>query len=183
MILSDNYIIKTILNGNKEGFSILFEIYANKIFYLAMKYTNNREDSDDCVQEVFMKVVKNIKYYDQSKSTFATWVYKITVNYLLDKVKIDKIRRKILIVDNEAIDTYQTNSSKDDTIYLSEIEKLVGEVPYHILFLRKGLGMPFNEIAESLNMTTSKAKHIYYRAYDIAKDYSKKGGMKSEQED
>lgn len=183
MNLSDNYIIKSILKGNKEGYEILFKRYSNKIFYLAMKYTKNVDDSNDCVQEVFIRVIEHIQDFNCTKSKFSTWLYTITINYLKDKIKSDCRWRKIVCVDEESVYNYSSyNLNGYNIVLLSEIENLIGIIPYHIIFLRKGMGLSFNEIAKSLGMTTSKVKHIFYNSYEVACNYLKRGGVNYEQE-
>lgn len=183
MSLSDNCVIRTILKGNKEGYEILFERYSNKIFYLAMKYTRNVDDSNDCVQEVFIRVIEHIHEFNHTKSKFSTWIYTITMNYLKDKMKSDCRWRKIISVDEESVYNYPSyNMDGYNRVLLSEIENLIGVIPYHILFLRKGMGLSFNEISKTLGMTTSKVKHIFYNAYEVACNYLKRGGVNYEQE-
>lgn len=182
MSLSDNSIIRAILKGNKEGYEILFERYSNKIFYLAMKYTKNIDDSNDCVQEVFIRIIEHIQDFNCTKSKFSTWVYTITINYLKDKLKSDYRRQKIMYIDEERVYDYPSYQMDGyHRVLLSEIENLIGVIPYHILFLRKGMGLSFNEIAKSLGMTTSKVKHIFYNSYEIACNYLKRGGVNYEQ--
>ena len=59
----------------------------------------------------------------------------------------------------------------DKEVLLSEIEKEIGELSYHVLMLKKGYNYTFQQIAEELNIHPSKAKSLYYEAYKKARAY------------
>lgn len=168
-------LIKKLKNHDADAFRIIFDYYSNKIYYLALKYTQNIDDSNDCVQEVFLRILSHINEFNIQKSNFGTWVYTITMNYLKDKMKCDFRRQKLYCLDNDTV--YQTTVSSDihTNIQLGEIEKVVGEGPYRVLLLKIGLNMTFNEISQELGYNPSRIKRIYYNAYEKAKEYVKRG--------
>ncbi len=174
---TDKYIIELIEKGNEEGFTILFERYSSKVFYLCIKYLKNVDDANDCVQEVFMKTFEHLYEFNSNKSSFSTWIYTITINQIKDRMKANARRNRIYTVDEDAVfhcPSTQAESS-EEAIILSEIEKIIGEQAYYIIFLRKVMKLSFGEIGKELNMSTSKVKHIFYNSYKIATCYLKKG--------
>ncbi len=170
-------LIKKLQNRDADAFRIIFDYYSSKIYYLALKYTQNIDDSNDCVQEVFLRILNHIQDFNIQKANFGTWVYTITMNYLKDKMKCDCRRKKVYCLDNDTVYEKGVSSDIHTNIQLSEIEKAVGEESYQILLLKVGLHMTFDEISRELGETPSKIKRIYYSAYEKAREYVKRGDM------
>ena len=60
-------------------FSKLVDIYKNRIFSLAYKFTNDYTEAQDLSQEIFIKVFNNLNKF-RFESSPSTWVYKIATN-------------------------------------------------------------------------------------------------------
>ena len=87
----DDQIITDFLKGDRESFRVLAERYSDTLFRVAMGYLHSKEDSEDLVQEVLVKVYKSIETF-KGDSKLSTWLYRITVNTCLNE--IDKRRRR-----------------------------------------------------------------------------------------
>lgn len=79
--VEDN-IIKGCLAGNRAAFQLLYDTYAAKMFGVCIRYTKNREDAEDILQESFVKVFDNLKQF-KKKGSFEGWIRKIMVNTAL----------------------------------------------------------------------------------------------------
>lgn len=177
-----NSVIKRLQEKDEDAFRIIFYEYNTKLFYLAYSITKNVEDAEDCVQEIFLKILNNIKYFDGSKSAFNTWVINIAKRYLFDFVKMKSAHMEKLILNPLVLYCKNVQANYDKEILLSEIEKHIGEENYKILILKKGYNFTFKEISEQLNMHPSKVKTLFYDSYkkarayvlDKEKDYDKK---------
>lgn len=101
-------VIKKILEGNTELYREIVSEFYEQIFYFIKKQVFNYDDSLDITQDVFVKVYKNLKKYDKTKSSFKTWIYKVASNYCYDYFK-SKSYKSGLITDelNEDIPVYQ----------------------------------------------------------------------------
>lgn len=82
----ESEIIKAIVAGEKEAFSILYKQFSEKIYNTALSYTKNVEEAEEITQDVFIKVFKNIRSFEGS-SSLNTWIYRITTNTSLNYVK------------------------------------------------------------------------------------------------
>ena len=72
--------------GDLAAFEELVNRYERKIFRLAMNITGNREDSEDVMQEAFLKAYSHLKDF-QGDSRFYTWLVRIAVNEALMKLR------------------------------------------------------------------------------------------------
>ena len=75
----DADLVRQTLDGNSKAFEILIERYQRPLFNLALRFSSNREDAEDIVQTVFVKVYEKLNIYD-GKHKFFSWLYKIAVN-------------------------------------------------------------------------------------------------------
>ena len=68
--MEENFVIKKIKNGDSSSFKILYEKYQSKLFAYVYCKVSDKAEVEDLMQEVFVKVYKNIELYDESKSSF-----------------------------------------------------------------------------------------------------------------
>ncbi len=85
---------------------------------------NNEEDSEDILQEVFLKVYKNQKGFNP-KLKFSSWVYRIAHNEVIDMHRKKKFQRGMINIDATDTDTRALVSLLADTLdiqdtYISE---------------------------------------------------------------
>ena len=87
-IASRNYnefeLIIALRNKNEQAFSYLYDNYAANLNNIILRRVNNRELSEDILQEVFIKIWNNFNNYDQSKGKLFTWMVSITKNMVID---------------------------------------------------------------------------------------------------
>ena len=87
LVSEDNWSEKKLVNGLKLGqetaFRELIRLYQGRLFGIAYGITQDREESLDIVQEVFLKVYQNVNSF-QGKSKLSTWLHRITVNQCLN---------------------------------------------------------------------------------------------------
>jgi RNA polymerase sigma-70 factor, ECF subfamily len=88
MNVAELHLIRQSRTGDRRAFVELVELYREKIQRLAYRMLNNKPDSEDIVQETFMRVYLNLNHYDESQK-FSTWIYRIGKN-----VAIDLLRKK-----------------------------------------------------------------------------------------
>jgi RNA polymerase sigma-70 factor (ECF subfamily) len=73
-------------NGDVAAFEQLVKKYDRKLLRIAQSVTHNREDSQDAVQEAFLKAYQNLAEFRED-SPFSTWLIRITVNQSLMKLE------------------------------------------------------------------------------------------------
>src|ERR1700680_870747 len=73
-------------NGDIAAFEQLVKRYDRRLLRIALHVTHNREDSQDAVQEAFLKAFQNLGQF-RGDSQFSTWLIRITVNQSLMKVR------------------------------------------------------------------------------------------------
>src|SRR5580658_4689666 len=80
-------------NGDVAAFEQLVSRYDRKLLRIAQSITHNREDSQDAVQEAFLKAYQNLSAFRED-SKFSTWLFRITVNQSLTKLRKQRTTRE-----------------------------------------------------------------------------------------
>src|ERR1700676_2506939 len=81
-------------NGDAAAFEQLVKRYDRKLLRIAQTVTHNREDSEDAVQEAFLKAFQNLAQFRED-SQFSTWLIRITVNQSLMKLRKQRIQKEV----------------------------------------------------------------------------------------
>jgi RNA polymerase sigma-70 factor, ECF subfamily len=95
--------VEEYLSGDVRAYEYLFEKYREKVYAIAFRFTRNKEDALEVVQEVFIRVYQGLSRF-KTGSKFYTWLYRITVNRAIDFTRARKVRR-----------TVEFDSSQDET--------------------------------------------------------------------
>jgi RNA polymerase sigma-70 factor, ECF subfamily len=80
-------------NGDVAAFEELVRRYDRKLLRIAQSVTHNREDSQDAVQEAFLKAFQHLGEFRED-SKFSTWLIRITVNQSLMKLRKQRTARE-----------------------------------------------------------------------------------------
>jgi len=87
--LEEAIIIKNVLAGDAQAFSILVNTYKDMAVQLSYNILLNREDAEEAAQDAFVKCYQFLSTY-KAEARFATWFYRIVVNTALNKRKLKK---------------------------------------------------------------------------------------------
>jgi len=79
---SDEELVERFINGDSDSFPLLVQRYEARVYRIAYGIVGKRDEAEDLSQEVFIRVYKNLHRFKR-KSTFYTWIYRITVNVCL----------------------------------------------------------------------------------------------------
>jgi len=86
----DQNLVREYLKGDKDSLEILIKKYLSPIFNFVLRLVENKQDAEDITQEVFVKVWKNIKKFNQRKN-FKTWLFTIAKNTTFDFLRKKKV--------------------------------------------------------------------------------------------
>ena len=88
----DLEIVREVLSGRTERFRELVNRYQNMVAGIAWRSGCRREDVEDVVSEVLLKVYRNLHQY-RPDHAFSTWLYKLTANHVVDRSRRMKKER------------------------------------------------------------------------------------------
>jgi RNA polymerase sigma-70 factor, ECF subfamily len=88
--MNDDETILRVLEGDADCFGLLVEKYQKKIVGMIYNMTRDYHLSEDLGQEVFMEVYRSLRSFDDARSRFSTWLYRIAQNKTLNAIKKKK---------------------------------------------------------------------------------------------
>ena len=104
---SDEHILGLIQSDRfEEGFRLLVRQYQERLYWLVRKMVLHHEDANDVLQNIFIKVHRNIQRFE-GKSKLYTWLYRIATNETLTYLDKQK-RHRIASIEEEDINIVNT---------------------------------------------------------------------------
>ena len=85
--ITDEELVNALITKDKDSVGILYDKYSAFLFGIINRIVNSDETSEDLLQEVFVKIWKNIGSYDSSKGKLITWMANISRNLAIDKIR------------------------------------------------------------------------------------------------
>jgi len=75
----EDALVTGLCQGDGDAYEILIQRYQQPVYNLVCRLLNDPSDAADIVQEVFLKVFRNIRSF-RGGSSLKTWIYRIAVN-------------------------------------------------------------------------------------------------------
>jgi len=153
-----------------SDYSTIINKYKDLAFNIALKITKNEQDSEEVVQDSFVKAFKGLNKF-KNESQFSTWFYRIVYN-----TAISLIRQKKHItteIDDNLTDTLENNQIEcainnleeyDRKQLIKEALSKLSELDYTILSLYYYEDLSLNEISKIVDKRKNYLKVLLQRA-------------------
>ncbi|WP_073228609.1 RNA polymerase sigma factor [Fibrobacter sp. UWEL] len=87
--MAESTIIRKLKGGSREALALLWQDHSANVLNLAFRFMKDRDQAEDILMDVFVQVPKAIQSF-QGNSTLGTWLFKLTVNACLMKLRATK---------------------------------------------------------------------------------------------
>ena len=157
--LLEKHIVELLQERNDKAISLLYEHYGDTLYGVAFKVVRDSELAQDVLQESFVKIWKKSDSYDSSKAKLFTWLFRITRNTAIDKLRsVNTKSDKEIQIDVSDVYNLGVESIRPEFMDVKEnLEKI--EHKYHVvldaLFLQ---GMTQQEASDELNIPLGTIK-------------------------
>lgn len=157
--LLEKHIVELLQERNEKAISLLYEHYGGTLLGVANKVVRDEELAQDVLQESFVKIWEKSDSYDSSKAKLFTWLFSITRNTAIDKLRSVKTKSgKEIQIDVSDVNNLGVNSTRPEFMDVREnLEKI--ESKYQIvldaLFFQ---GMTQQEASDELNIPLGTIK-------------------------
>jgi RNA polymerase sigma-70 factor (ECF subfamily) len=165
-------------SSQDKGFRLLVHHYQQLLYWQIRKILLNHEDTDDVLQNVFIKVYRGLHNF-KGDSKLSTWMYRIAYNesmtFLKKKsrtVKIESAELQEYLVDQLEADVYFSG----DDIQM-ELQKALARLPdrqRQVFNMRYYDEIKFKDIAEILELSEGAVKSSYHIAAKKIEQYIKR---------
>ncbi len=115
--MTQEELLPLLLRKEEMAFTLLYDMYSKSLFSIITNLISDREEAEDVLQEVFVKIWKNIDSYNQSKGRLYTWMLNIARNTTIDKLR------------SKGFNNSQKNLSSDNFVHLlDDSNKLTNKI-------------------------------------------------------
>ncbi len=84
----DDTLLARIQDGSHHAFTVLVTRHASRFYRVAYRFTGSREESEDTVQDAFLKLWERPDLWQEGRNAkFTTWFHRVVVNRCLDRAK------------------------------------------------------------------------------------------------
>ena len=126
----DNGLITQLRNGNKDAFKILFEKYGTRLYQFSLKYLREKEDAEDLLNEVFLKIWENRQSL-KTNTSFQSYLFTIAYNSIRQRfLKKSREEKYIQIFAEENLVNSSNEEGQIDYIQIvQKINKVIDLLP------------------------------------------------------
>jgi RNA polymerase sigma-70 factor (ECF subfamily) len=162
----DPAILRKAQRGDERAFAIIVRSYETPVYNYILRLTGDRALAEDLLQEVFLRVFQGLPRFS-SRCKFTTWLFQVTKNRVLDELRA-RDRRPLapLCLDDvpplEVVDQPVERVETIDALWRA-IDALNVDLKMALL-LRDVVGLSYNEIADTLEVTLATVKWRIFKA-------------------
>jgi RNA polymerase sigma-70 factor (ECF subfamily) len=179
----DRSLVRRAQSGERGAFNVLVSKYRHRIMKLSMRYTRNRADAEDAVQETFINAYGGLRHF-RGDAAFSSWLHRIAVNSAKSVLSVRARDANVFRSDsrnddeiNEAAVTPKEMDTPEDLVLTDEIRDAVnaaieslGEEQRNAIVLREIQGLSYSQMASTMSCPVGTVRSRVFRARE-AIDY------------
>ena len=157
--------------GSSKDADSLVRAYYDEIYIFVVRQISDKELARDLTQEIFISMLRSIASYQEKRSSFRTWLYRIATNKIIDfrrmalpnTIPLEELDETEIVDYMGRID-YENNIAQAG--FLEKIEHYVSSFQLDVqqIFRLHIYGeQTFQEIAVLTGMPEASVKSKYYR--------------------
>ena len=161
-------LIEKCAKNDRKAQAEVYQIYAGKLFSVCLKYSRNKAEAQDNLQDGFITIFNKIQSFNH-KGSFEGWMKRVVINTALHKYR----QKSLLSLVNDEIPEEIAVEIDEERVSMEYLLEIIQQLPdrYRLVFNMYILdGYSHKEIAEELNITDSTSKSNLSRARVILKE-------------
>src|SRR5215471_15600065 len=162
----DPAVLRDAQRGDEQAFSAIVRAYQTPVYNYVLRLTGDRSLAEDLTQDVFLRVYQGLPRFSL-RCKFTTWLFQVTKNRVLDELRARERRPQAVVT----LDDLPTLEALDPPIEEGETIDALWRAVHALnpdlkmaLLLRDIVGLPYSEIADSLEITLSTVKWRIFKA-------------------
>lgn len=164
--INDRKIVESCQKGGLDEFGKLYDKYVKKIYDFIYYKSYHKETAEDLTSQTFIKALDNIKTFRSDKGSFASWLYRIARNNVIDYYR-KKERGNVDIYDFWGL------ASEENIAYDIDVKEKLGQVESYlkklngeqreIVIMKIWNGLSYKEISGVIGKSEASCKMTFSR--------------------
>ncbi|HZO97118.1 MAG TPA: sigma-70 family RNA polymerase sigma factor [Gaiellaceae bacterium] len=162
----DPDVLRQAQRGDERAFALIVHAYETPIFNYVYRIVGDRALAEDLTQDVFVRVYQALPRFSL-RCKFTTWLFQVTKNRVLDELRARERRPQGTVALEDAPRLEVVDPPVERVEAIEAVWRAVRELNPDLkmaLLLRDVAGLPYNEIADSLEITLSTVKWRIFKA-------------------
>jgi RNA polymerase sigma factor (sigma-70 family) len=158
------------LKNDRKQQELLYKTLAPKMLAVCMRYSNDKDEAQDILQEGFIKMFNNVHKY-RGEGNLEGWIRRIMVHCAISRYR--KQRPMILVDEFPETSNSSGNGYNAHGLEVKDLLKMIQKLPktYRSVFSMYAIeGYSHQEIGNTLGMTELLSRTTLHRARTILKD-------------
>ncbi len=157
MIPDDNELVERLQKGDVEAFDSIYNKYSGKLYVFGFKYLRSKDEAEELVQSIFLKVWENYKKL-KKESSFKSYLFTIAYNEICNLFRKRNYQQKFIndsLYENSQ-SSYEIETGIDNKSVLDHVHQIINELPekQKTIFLKsRQEGKSTKEIAEEIGLS------------------------------
>ncbi len=155
-----------------EVYEEIYNEYYKLIYYVILQIIKNKDETDELVNDTFLKAFNNITKF-QEDTSLKSWIVQIAKNTAINKY--NKNKKSNTILDFDYIMNLEADTPTDFDNLIKEFRQYLTIEETNIIFFRIYYDMKLKDIAEYYETSINDIYQKYQKALKILKKHYKKG--------
>lgn len=167
-IITENFLIKQAVAGDRTAFGEIYTLYLDAIYRYIYYRVGDTHDAEDLTEQVFLKAWKSIKTYKDQGIKFSSWLYRIAHNIVIDfhrKCAADaRLEEDCKMEDEMQGQQFKQKQDLEEASALSQAIARLTDEQQQIILLRFIEGLSHAEAAQIMNKSEGACRMLQNRA-------------------
>jgi len=173
-------LLQRVKAGDHAAFEVIFRRYVTPVYRRAVAVVGNEAEAEEVVQEVFLAVYAKAKTF-RGEAAFSTWLYRLTVNTALTKLRRRKRSKEVAFDDylprfqedghHQVRPVVDWSHELEERLVSEELQRLLQQAIDHLPPVGKAVvvlsdleGLANREIGKALGLSVPAVKAHLHRA-------------------
>ena len=173
--MTQEELLPLLLKKDDRSFTLLYDNYSKSLYGIIFNLIKDKEEAEDVLQEVFVKIWKNIDGYNQSKGTLFTWILNIARNTAIDRIRSQEYQNSQRNQDLDStinlIDSQGSSQFDIDAIGLGKVVEKLKPEHRQVIDLLYFKGYTQEEVSKEYGIPLGTVKTRVKSAINHLRDY------------
>ncbi|MDC9727521.1 MAG: sigma-70 family RNA polymerase sigma factor [Candidatus Thioglobus sp.] len=165
------YFVKLQQDKTQRSFEQIYKLTSLRLFGVIIRILKRKELSEDCLQEVYIKIWNRLDSYNAEKANMMTWMSTIARNHAIDYVRKHELPIQddfeLSIIKDEQIHFLNSLEANDASKQLHDCLKQLKAESRTVVFMAYFNGLTYDNIAKAVGSPVNTVKTWVSRSLPI----------------